>query len=59
MKTPKKGQLCTINNVVFRAKERKYNCCIGCALDNILLCPNIVHSEQLDCSANNIILVRI
>lgn len=63
MKTPKPGQLVTINNVVYRAKRRK-NGCTGCALDNPFTCPNIQDSRkeaprQLECLINDIILVRV
>lgn len=61
MKTPKPGQLCTINNVVYRAKRRDIESiypCTGCALDNLLLCPNIV-GPKLECSSYGIILVRV
>lgn len=64
MKTPKPGQLCTINNTVYRAKSRTTSCgCFGCDLDDIALCPNIVDSrngvKMLNCVENNIILKRI
>ena len=62
MKTPKPGQFCIINKVLYRAKKRTCGC-TGCALDNFLLCPNIVDSRNgkrlLECSLNNIILVRV
>lgn len=62
MKTPKPGQFCTINGVLYRAKKRINNCS-GCALDNILLCPNIVDRRkakpELDCELNNIILIKV
>lgn len=62
MKTPKPGQFCTINNVLYRGKRRTDGC-RGCALDNVFLCPNIVDSRNgtrpLDCSLNDIILVRV
>jgi hypothetical protein len=63
MKTPKPGQLCTINNSVYRAKRRTYGC-EGCALNDIILCPNITDRRNggrnvLDCDLNNIILVRV
>lgn len=62
MKTPKPGQFCTINGVVYRGKERTCGC-RGCALDDIILCPNIQDTRYkkgqiLECSRNNIILVR-
>lgn len=62
MKTPKPGQFCTIDGVVYRAKRRT-NKCEGCALDDFTLCPNITdvrHPEPLlQCSINDIILVRV
>ena len=62
MKTPRPGQLCTINNVVYRARSRT-NGCIGCAFNSLLLCPNIADSrnghKKLSCFENNIILKRI
>lgn len=62
MKTPKPGQFCTINGVVYRAKKR-INGCRGCALDNIVLCPSIIdlryNTSKFDCSLNNIILVKV
>lgn len=63
MKTPKPGQLCTINGVIYRAKKRSKGC-RGCALDDYTLCPNIVDSRSdgsrpLNCGINNIILVRV
>ena len=62
MKTPKPGQLCTINNVVYRAAKRT-NGCIGCALNNILICPRIVDSRNgtppIDCYTEQIILKRL
>lgn len=62
MKTPKPGQFCTINGCVYRAKKRICGC-RGCALDDIILCPNITDARSitkpLDCAVNNIILVRV
>ena len=62
MKTPKPGQLCTINNAVYRAK-RRINGCYGCALNSIVMCPNVVDSRNghplLECAINDIILVRV
>ena len=62
MKTPKPGQLCTINNVVYRAKRRTHKC-NGCALNDIFMCPNVRDSRNgtpaLECSINDIILVRV
>lgn len=62
MKTPKNGQFCTINGVTYRGKKRE-NGCKGCALDDLLMCPNIVDRRKekppLDCALNDIILVRV
>lgn len=62
MKTPKPGQLCTINNTVYRARKR-HNGCEGCSLNSLILCPNIVDSRNgkqlLECAITNIILVKI
>lgn len=62
MKTPKPGQFCTINGVVYRAKKRT-NRCQGCALDDFIMCPNIGDSRSpeqlLECSLNDIILVKV
>lgn len=62
MKPLKPGQICTIDGYVFRAKRRT-NGCEGCALDSLILCPNIVDSRngvrQLDCTIDGIILQRI
>lgn len=62
MKTPKPGQLCTVGQVVYRAKKRHAGC-KGCDLDDLLLCPNIVDRRKetppLTCEANGIILKRV
>lgn len=63
MKTPKPGQFCTINGVVYRAKKR-INKCNGCALDDLALCPNICdprfdNPNKIDCMLSDIILVRV
>ena len=61
MKTPKPGQICKIDDVLYRARKRT-NGCHGCVLDNVFLCPNIVDSRngvrQLNCTENNIILTK-
>ena len=58
----KPGQLCTINDVVYRAKKRA-NGCFGCALNDIVLCPNVVDGRngfpRLQCSVDNIILKKV
>ena len=62
MMSLKPGQLCTIRNVVYRAKHRTYKC-YGCALNSIINCPNIVDCRngeaQIACAENDIILVRV
>lgn len=63
MKTPRAGQFCTINGVLYRATKRK-NGCTGCALDNFVSCPNIKDSRRrtsnvLECAINNIILTKV
>ena len=62
MKTPKPGQFCTIGGTLYRARKRT-NECQGCALDDLLLCPNIVDRRtdkpELECDLNNIILVKV
>lgn len=62
MKTPKPGQFCVIDNVYYRARKR-VNGCYGCALNNVVLCPNVIDSRngvpRLECAINNIILQRI
>lgn len=62
MKTPKAGQICNINGVLYRARKRT-NGCHGCALDNFISCPNIQDSRKpngpvLECELNNIILTK-
>jgi hypothetical protein len=62
MKIIKPGQFYAVDGIIYRAKKRINNC-QGCALDNILLCPNIVdrrkEKPKLDCELSNIILIRI
>lgn len=53
----RKGQLCTINNTLYRAYPRTSKC-QGCDLDEIDLCPN-VGIRKIECSLNNIILKRV
>ena len=53
----KKGQLCTINNTVYQARERDIGCS-GCSLDSITACPNI-GGKKIECTLNNIILIRL
>lgn len=61
MKTPKPGQLCTINNVVYRAKRRTDGC-QGCDLNSLDKCPNITDyraEKPLKCALNDIILKKV
>ena len=56
----KPGQLCTLNNTVYRAKK-KTNGCEGCVFNhNVYTCPLMVtNRRKLDCFLDNIILKRI
>ena len=61
MKPLKPGQICTIDGVRYRAKQRT-NGCSGCALDSFFRCPSIVsknYVQLLDCYSLNIILVKV
>lgn len=62
MKTPKAGQFFKFNGVVYRARKR-VNGCHGCALNDIISCPNVVDSRNgtppLECAINNIILQKL
>lgn len=62
MKTPKPGQFCTINGIIYRGKRRTCGC-RGCALNNFIACPNIVDSRNgtpaLECAINDIILIKV
>ena len=62
MKTPKPGQFCIINGVLYRGKKRSEGC-RGCDLNSFATCPNIVDSRNgtplLDCTINNIILKKV
>lgn len=62
MKPLKPGQLCTINQQVYRAKKRTIGC-LGCDLDHYLKCPNIVFANvtgepKLNCIEHAIILKK-
>jgi len=64
MKPLKPGQLCTINNKVYRAKKRPNPLsCHGCCLDDFVLCPNIVdirfEKPPIPCDVHGIILERV
>lgn len=63
MNISKPGQLCTINNTVYRAK-RATERCNGCDLDNFYTCPNIVDMRNkteppILCQIHRIILKRV
>lgn len=63
MKTPKAGQLCTINHVVYRAYY-KTNGCEGCAFDgNMVMCPAIINSKTgkstISCYETGVILKKV
>lgn len=62
MKTPKPGQFCSLDGVLFRAKKREDGC-KGCALNDFFLCPNMNNSKKpeivLECAVNGIILTRV
>lgn len=62
MKTPKPGQLYTINGVLYRAKRRTDGC-FGCSLNSVLLCPNVVDARNghkpFDCNNYDIIFVKV
>ena len=62
MKHYKPGQLCMINGMLYRAKKRTL-CCQGCALDDILKCPNIGTPKNEEnpyaCSIDDIIFVKV
>lgn len=62
MKTPKPGQLCTINNVVYRAYKAESGC-EGCAFNNLYTCMGIVDGKtgqsKLDCRYKSIIFKRV
>lgn len=63
MKTPKAGQLCTINHVVYRAYH-KTNGCEGCAFaGNFITCPAIINNKTgkpaaISCYETSIILKK-
>lgn len=61
MKTPKPGQFCTISGITYRAKKRSDGC-KGCALDDILMCPNVIDrraEKPLKCALYDIILIKL
>ncbi len=62
MKTPRPVQFCTVNGVLFGAKKRTDGC-QGCALDDIIMCPNVTDSRNgtpvLERAIKDIILVRV
>jgi len=61
IKTPKPGQFCTINGVIYRAKNRIMGC-RECVLNDPFLCPNVGYKgieKPLKCDINNIILTKV
>lgn len=61
MKPLKPGQLCTVNNQLYRAKKRIRDC-YGCDL-NVYTCPNIrrdnTREKHIPCWQTGIILKRV
>ena len=62
MKTPKPGQFCTIEKVVYRAYRAK-NGCQGCAFNNMFSCLGIIDGKtkraKMNCKYENIIFKRL
>lgn len=62
MKILKPGQFYTLNGVLYRAKKRTDGC-IGCVLDSLIKCPNIVdrrtEKPEIDCVTSGTIFVRV
>lgn len=61
MKTPRAGQFCAINGVIYRAKSRTTGC-VGCVLNDPFLCPNVGCKgveKPLRCDIQQIILVKV
>lgn len=63
MKNIKSGQLCTINNRVYRAKKKLAGC-KGCFFEcSFFLCPGMLDgktkTKKIDCQLNNIILEKV
>lgn len=59
MKHYRPGQIVSINGILYRAKRRESGC-KGCVLDDLLLCPCITNgTKPLDCSYDDIILVKV
>lgn len=57
------GQLCTINNHVFRAKK-KIAGCSGCFYEHCIFCPATVKKnadpkKRIDCGITSIVLVLV
>ena len=62
MKTPKPGQFCAINGVIYRAKKRTTIGCSGCVLNDPFLCPNVGYKgveKPLKCDIQQIILIKV
>lgn len=62
MKTPKPGQFCTINNVVYRAYMAKDGC-KGCAFNNLFSCLGMVDGKtkraKMNCKYESIIFKKV
>lgn len=62
MTAPKPGQLVTINKIVYRAVKRQDGC-LGCDLNDIILCPMVVdrrfEEPKINCALHDVILKRI
>lgn len=57
----KPGQICRINNILYRAHKRT-NGCKGCAFENDFACPGIINQKtgksRLSCYETSILLKR-
>ena len=62
MKTPKSGQLYTINSTLYRVATSTDGC-KGCALNNMFSCLGIVDGitkkAKLDCKRNSVIFKKL
>lgn len=59
----KPGQLCMLNDHLFRAKHKKCGC-EGCYFEDAwLMCPSVTlknrNVKKIDCVLDNIILVKV
>lgn len=72
--TLKPGQLCTINNKVYRAEKKKEGyskcfstligtkSCAGCSFNSLFMCPALKlrgKGKKIDCWTHNIILKKV